>query len=67
MATKSQRNGVGLALSGGAARGIAHAGVLEVLVEAAEKSPLPLEAPAEQIELNRVVRRLLPGRVASEA
>ena len=34
MATKSRTPGVGLALSGGAARGIAHAGVLEVLVEA---------------------------------
>ena len=34
MATKLLKPGVGLALSGGAARGIAHAGVLEVLVEA---------------------------------
>lgn len=34
MATKSLNRGVGLALSGGAARGIAHAGALEVLVEA---------------------------------
>jgi NTE family protein len=34
MTTKLRRHGVGLALSGGAARGIAHAGVLEVLVEA---------------------------------
>ncbi len=33
MTTKSLQNGVGIALSGGAARGIAHAGVLEVLVE----------------------------------
>ena len=36
MATKLRESGVGLALSGGAARGIAHAGVLEVLVEADE-------------------------------
>jgi NTE family protein len=34
MATNSRKPGIGLALSGGAARGIAHAGVLEVLVEA---------------------------------
>ncbi len=34
MVTKVTKRGVGLALSGGAARGIAHAGVLEVLVEA---------------------------------
>lgn len=34
MATESREPGVGLALSGGAARGTAHAGVLEVLVEA---------------------------------
>lgn len=34
MATKLQEPGIGLALSGGAARGIAHAGVLEVLTEA---------------------------------
>lgn len=32
MTTKLQSSGIGLALSGGAARGIAHAGVLEVLV-----------------------------------
>lgn len=31
MATKLHQSGIGLALSGGAARGIAHAGVLEVL------------------------------------
>jgi len=34
MATTALENGIGLALSGGAARGIAHAGVLEVLVAA---------------------------------
>jgi len=34
MTTRSRKAGIGLALSGGAARGIAHAGVLEVLVEA---------------------------------
>ena len=34
MATELRSHGVGLALSGGAARGIAHAGVLEILVEA---------------------------------
>jgi len=34
MATKLRRPGFGLALSGGAARGVAHAGVLEALVEA---------------------------------
>ena len=34
MTTRLQASGVGLALSGGAARGIAHAGVLEVLIEA---------------------------------
>lgn len=33
MTTKLRKDGVGLALSGGAVRGIAHAGVLEVLVE----------------------------------
>ena len=32
MSTRSDRPGIGLALSGGATRGIAHAGVLEVLV-----------------------------------
>lgn len=34
MTTTVQEQGIGLALSGGAARGIAHAGVLEVLAEA---------------------------------
>lgn len=34
MTTALRNKGVGLALSGGAARGIAHAGVLEILVEA---------------------------------
>jgi len=34
MTTKFRKIGIGLALSGGAARGIAHAGVLEILVEA---------------------------------
>ena len=34
MTTAANTHGIGLALSGGAARGIAHAGVLEVLVEA---------------------------------
>ncbi|HWR97337.1 MAG TPA: patatin-like phospholipase family protein, partial [Candidatus Methanoperedens sp.] len=33
MASKPDAGGIGLALSGGAARGIAHAGVLEVLCE----------------------------------
>jgi len=42
MATKLQDPGVGLALSGGAARGIAHAGVLEVLVDAG----IPIRAVA---------------------
>jgi len=32
--SKSRKHGIGLALSGGAVRGIAHAGVLEVLAEA---------------------------------